>query len=296
MGDAVHTADMLIARPSRVLKVAGSRDVQGPYLRIAFELETFAWPGWNTGRMLDVEAVAADLWLRAASRELTVGLCPAVPGSCFRPPSVERDKTEVAFLLRIDGAIYEQLEAFRSGNDLILGANLVFRVHVDGRGPTDNLFAHVETTCDLPGKKWTSALTAAGFDEHLWIDVPLSGRPSAAAAYVRDALAARNRGHSDVCVSTARLAVDAMPQSGFGGRLPKDVHEFLTKNSSRLTRRERVAVLRTAIQLLLSPAHHGDRDVREEFSRTDATTALALVGSLASLMESLGPEPKDPAL
>jgi hypothetical protein len=298
MSDAIYCADTLVAKPTDVVTFAGYCDAQGPYVRMSMEFETFAWPGWKTGQVLDIEAVVADLRLRIGGRELLVGLCPAVPGMFIRPPSADRHKGDVAFLLRVDGAMYERLEDFRSGNDLMLEANLVFQLHVDGRGPKDNLFPHVRTTFEVPGKKWTAALAAAGFDEHLWIDVPLarSGRLSTTAARVRDALAARNSGHSDVCVSTARLAVDAIPQGGFGGRLPKDVHAFLTKNSTTMTKRERVAALRAAIYLLLSPAHHGDREAREEFSRADATTALALVSSLAALTESLGPEAKDPTL
>jgi hypothetical protein len=278
-----------VAKPSGVT-VRGYRDIASAGLEIAVEFTTYAWKDWDA-RRIDIVPLAALLTMRAGGRQSSLGWCRARPDSLLSPCKVDH-RGELQFLVPLTYDQIDKLEELRSGAEVMLELTISVQVLITGDSTSFET-----TTVWLPAMKiadteWTTALTSAGFDEHVWVDVqmPKGPGPGGAAERLRDALASRTRGRSDEAVAKCRLALDAVEQGGFAGRAPLDVHQWIMTNARKLTKRERVATLRAALSLLLSPAHHVEVP-SEEFSRKDAAAAVALVAAVISLVEQLGPEP-----
>jgi hypothetical protein len=279
-----------IAKP-RGLSIAGVRDLLGPKLKLTVDLATFAWEHWDEHRV-QVVPVAADVTVQGpAGQRGLLGGCPAVAGTIVSPAKGDHDG-KVAFLVPLNEAVYERLEGLRNGSTITVTMTATVQIFVQGL-PIQ--FTDFWYQTNVPDKEWTSALTEAGFDDHVWIDVaiPRGPGPKGAGDRLREALAARNRGHHHDAVGKARVAVEAMEQAGFGGHAPKDVIAFVKQGAKKLTSRERLAAVRATVEMLLSPPHHPGADPNE-YGRIHSAAALALAAAVISLAEAEGPEPPSP--
>jgi hypothetical protein len=280
-----------VAKPTSAT-LRGLRRPTGSELEITLKFDTFAWEDWESHR-IDVVPVAAMVTLHAAAqRNASLGWCYACPDHILSPCKNDHHG-EVKFAVSLTMPQIEELETLRSGGEFLLEMNVAVHVLITGDTSSFEATTVWAPSRPIPDKEWTQALRDMGFIDHVWIDVPLpkGGGPGGAADRLRDAQAERTRGRSDVAVSACRLAIEAVKQGGFGARVPQEVHKFIMDNARSLTKRERVAVVRAAVELLLHPAHHADSKP-DDFSRKDATASVALVASVISLIEELGPDPK----
>lgn len=281
-----------VAKPTG-LTVRGLRDLEGSRLRIAVKFETYAWEDWDA-RRVDVVPRGALVTVRTqrtGGRDgVSLGWCEPHPESHLSP-SKEDHEGELQFIIPLTYGQMEQLEELRSGGDLRVELKIAVELKITGDRSSFEMTTVWVPSKPVPDKEWTTALTAMGFDEHVWIDVPIprDAGPGRAARVLRKALEARTRGHRDEAVRECRVALDAVDQWGFAGRAPSDVFNWIKTNGKNLTMRERVAVLRAAAHMLFSPAHHVEG---EDFSRKFTTASVSVVAAVIALIEDMGPEPK----
>jgi hypothetical protein len=272
------------------VSVHGLRDLTGPSLEITVKFDSLAWEDWEA-RRLTILPVGAHLTIHSGSRSAALGWCRPLPGSTIAPcrnPTYE----QLVFIMPLTHPQLEQVEELRSGNELRLEVRVTTHVFIIGDMGSFDLSTVSPPVEPILDKEWTRALADMGGDEHVWVDIPTpSGRGiGGAAEFLRKALEARSRGDQNDAVARCRPAIKALAQGGFGGRTESEVIRFIKDKGSQLTKRERVAVLRAAVEIFTNPANHPETH-HEEFSRKEATASVALVAAVLSLAEVLGPDP-----
>lgn len=272
------------------ISVEGLQYVTGPVLAITVYFDSLKWEDWEA-RRVTVLPVGAEVTAQAGVRQASLGWCGPRPGSTFAP-SMNSTKEQLVFIMPLTHPQLEQLEDLRSGNELRLVVRVMTHVFITGDCASFDPSTVSPPVTPIPDKEWTQALAKMGGDEHVWVDVPIpkGPGPGGAAELLRKALEARGRGHHDDAVAKCRPAIKALEQGGFGGHTKSEVIQFIKSKGSQLTKRERVAVLRAAVEIFTNPANHPETHP-EEFSRKDATASVALVAAVLSLAEALGPDP-----
>jgi hypothetical protein len=257
--------------------------LDGYACRAEIKFETFEWRGWNDGKPLLFVPVAAMISVRAGRHRAVLGWCDAVPDDCLQPPNGGRYSGSLSFTVPLTPERLERLESLRNGGEIEFVVRVVADPIVDGRiGRRTSCEAHLE----VAEKAWAEFLRAVEFEEHVLIDVvlPPDADPDLRDAYarLRKAVRKRTEGEHGEAIGDARLAIDALERTGFGGKAPKGIVAFFKDNAKRLTMQERYAAVRAVLELFLSPPHHAEHD-HESFDRRESTFAVAVAAAVLSL-------------
>jgi len=272
----------VVAEPGTI-EVSGKATLGGIALTCKVHFQLMNWPGWEKVPPYIVELMpcAAATDFRLESSSVRAGMAHVIAPRIFRPASHASDIC-VHYELYLSNAEVVEVEERRNAGRIHVQLCLEAIAHTpNGATTTQSRLLEKEIPRDI----WVSILSSCGFEERLIFEVPLSREatePAEATKRLKAAMGRRQTSPAVECVAAARKVVDALKQDGFGGKAPSDVIQFLKGNASRLSMEERYAVLRAALDIYTSPAHHVNFD-DEEFTRTDADMALCLAAALVNV-------------
>lgn len=264
------------------------------HIDVAFRL--VEWP-WEKNGPISLVPQPSEVKARFARGELNLGFALPSPAQVVVPLS-HSSTTKVRYTLAFTTQALAALETARDGGPIDLVMSLVAHPFGLTENPGDAPGIYVVPVgqqfpfqFQIPKEQWLALLKTVGYCDTLLTELrlPTSGPESTRAGRQRvvNAVNARNDGRYRNTVQECRIALDALKTSGFGGRAPDEVAQFLQKNARNLSQAERFSALQIAMQLFLSPAHH-DGVPDEEFSREDADLAIAMTAALLRLAPRWG--------
>jgi len=243
------------------------------------------------------------LWatsVEASIETTTLGSFRPLPGA--QPLLPRAYEPRVIYSLVLDGRRLDAVEDLRQGKDLNLNcwfyAN---RFSNDGRANPHPMAMQEHVKVDA--RTWTETLSKLGYSDFIHIEIPIPRTADgdllrAAAGLLEEGLAKQQQGEHADAVGRCRMVLDAIKQAGFGGRPPEQILSYLQQDAGSLTVDERTALMRATFRTFCSPAAHGRSD-REEFTRDDATFALATTAALLRLVPrrlAMNPSAPGPAI
>jgi hypothetical protein len=260
------------------------------YVQVAFRL--VEWP-WTKKGALSLVVQPCEVTARTRRGELKLGIAIPTPTNVIVPPS-HSSTTTIGFSLTLGASAVASLEASRDGRELELLMPLVANpiyLLPDRRVPDyvpgiDVRPTRVDYAFKVPRDQWIAALVSSGYCETLVTELrlPSSGPEPLSPGRQRlsDAVKARNDGGYAEAMRRCRIALDEVQKTGFGGKAPAEVAQFLQERAGTMSQSERLSALRVALQLFLSPAHHANAP-DEHYTREDAELAIALTAALLRL-------------
>jgi hypothetical protein len=221
----------------------------------------------------------------------------------FRPPLsyqirpamtlYKSDTSNVSFQRRFTPVEIAAIEEWRDDRDLKVQVNVA---GFGKRGLTVTWDNFREYTGNIPRSEWFDMLASARLLDmvHLVVPAQEDARLKDGVMHLRAAIEHHAHGDYSDVAQTCRKAIEAIGQTGFGRKAPKEVAEFLRgQEPKQYSLEERAAIVQVAAMLLVhSGSHAGEEE--KKWRRADADLALALTAGLLRVAPSrlADPEPE----
>ncbi len=276
--------------------ISGCKGIGIHQLRFSVE---FQLPAWT--EVQEVQTVCENIRARifvARPGGVPVALGWAIPEAVVSlRPTIYSGRSMLLFDLDLTSAQLHAIEELRSGGDLQFEVNFTG----DAQGPQGSTQVHDQVSYRVNVGDWSHFLRDLGYSDILVVGVELplvdAGSPLLGVAQcIRRAYDCLHKGLYDVAVGQCRQAFEALYLIEGAQKLATEsVERFKTKKAA-MSKTERERFMAEAARHYTHLAHHPDEGVIVEFSRTDATTVLALtIAALSSAvrrekMKSLAPQ------
>lgn len=288
---------LVAAASSAVLDLAPLLD--GYDLSVTVTIQTIGWDHWKTRGGLEIVPSVAELMFRTKGPTINLGLLDADPRTSFEVKQYATPE-KVTYRARLSQLALQRLEEQRDGATIDFELWAYARAFVGG-GRDEHGGALVSPGLALRhfgrvgADEWHGMVKAVGATSSIIVEIPIPDSAEypelgRALVHLRTAIEQRGRGDSPNAVATSRLALDELEHAGFGGHAPREVMTFLQQNARRMSLSERFSMIQAALNVALSPAHHGGAN-RADLGRFDAQFAVTSVAALLALAPYRGRRP-----
>ncbi len=277
-----------------LLQVSGSPGLGSYWLNVLFEIR----PTVSTADGTVLFGLVADLVVGGK----TLPRLHPQPTILPRALSSSWSEFQVPLSCDLSRSQLEAVEEIRNGSNLQLNLTLYAQVALAG-GDTWHSTGQIQHT--IGQSDWIALLGTLGYRRTLLLEVPLPDAVAdpelaAAASSLGEAYHQLQIGHYRPAVAGCRDALEQLTTAlGDLAALPQPVKKSLTGQVTKTwTKAERLRLLRQAVYILSSPAHHGDSAAALfEWDREDA---VAIIGMTAAVIRELSapqarPEPSGAA-
>lgn len=196
----------------------------------------------------------------------------------------------------LDRARIEAVEGLRAGGHLDLQLYMTARF---GNGQATSL----QDTYHVNQGVWVAALDEMGYQRSLLIEVPVpdaSRHPELAAAVdsLAQAQAHMLNGQDRDAVGACRDVLEELSRAlgDDDDDIDPEVKRVLFNGTRRMTKAERMRVVRRALKIVTHPARHRDNvAVGIDWSRIDSAAVIQMTAALINEMDAPGARPETPS-
>ena len=258
------------------------------YYQLAFDVSLLFWGAANEAHRLTVHIDGGEVLARrpGVGAWVLLGRLHREEGT-YRSMGADKHRLRFGWVMGLDLAPerMEALERLRAGGDLEF--SVVLRGTVSK--PSTGEFEHAEDRrqCLVTQSEWARICTAIGYRDILLLEVPVlradeSAELAQAAAALREAHEHFLQGRYRATVEGCRHALEALGHALGDGTGTKDDLRAMVERADKLTKSERMMVLRRAAFVMSSLAAHSKDDVslRTSWDRHDALGLLTMTAAL----------------